>query len=249
MHVRCTTTAPLAPGASVVVPAHARDPANSALVSLANTATITSSPIADPNAANDTATDTDTVTTSADLSIVKSDSADPVSPGDAFDYTISVTNAGPSDAVNLQVTDTIPAPASFSITGIVASAGVCGNVGNSVTCTLASLPVSGTWAITISILVDPATPGGLYTDTAQVTSATADPVPGNDSDSEGTIVLPAVDMVVTKTDGVASIVAGTSTTYTITLTNAGPSTETPGVILSDPIPAGTTNGSPPRPTA
>ena len=38
----------------------------------------------------------------------------------------------------------------------------------------------------------------------------------------------------------ASIVAGTSTTYTITLTNDGPSTELAGVVVSDPIPAGTT---------
>ncbi len=65
-------------------------------------------------------------------------------------------------------------------------------------------------------------------------------MPGNDNDSESTIVLPAVDMIVTKTDGVASITAGTSTTYTITLTNGGPSTELAGAVLSDPIPAGTT---------
>ena len=236
----CTTTAPLAPGASVSYQLALAIPSNSALVSLVNTASISSSPIADPNGANDSATDTDTVTTSADLSIVKADSADPTNPGDTFNYTITVTNGGPSDAVNLQVTDTIPAPAFFSITGIVASAGACGNVGNAVTCTLGSLPVSGTWVITISVLLDPGTPGGLYTDTAQVTSATADPVPGNNCDSEGTIVLPAADMVITKTDGVASITAGTSTTYTITLTNGGPSTEPAGVVVSDPIPAGTT---------
>jgi uncharacterized repeat protein (TIGR01451 family) len=236
----CTTTATLAPGASVSYQLTLAISPNSALVSLANTASISSAPIADPNGANDSATDTDTVTMSADLSIVKTDSADPINPGDAFDYTITVTNNGPSDAVNLQVTDTIPAPASFSITGIVAGAGACGNVGNAVTCTLGSLPVSGTWIINITVLLGPGTPGGLYTDTAIVTSATADPVPGNNSDSESTIVLPAADMVVTKTDGVASITAGTSTTYTITVTNGGPSTEPAGLVVSDPIPAGTT---------
>ncbi len=236
----CTVSAPLAPGASVSYQLTLAVPSNSALVSLVNTASITSATIADPNAANDSATDTDTVTTSADVSLVKVDSADPVSPGGAFDYTITVTNAGPSDAVNLQVTDTIPAPASFSITGIVASAGACGNIGNAVTCTLGSLPISGTWIITISVLLGPGTPGGLYTDTAIVTSATADPAPGNNSDSESTIVLPAADMVITKTDGVASITAGTSTTYTITVTNGGPSTQPAGLVVTDAIPAGTT---------
>ena len=87
--------------------------------------------------------------------------------------------------------------------------------------------------------MDPATPGGLYTDTATVTSTTPDPVPGNNSDAESTVVVPVVDLVLTKTDGVASVAAGTSTTYTITLTNGGPSTAPAGVVVSDPIPAGT----------
>jgi uncharacterized repeat protein (TIGR01451 family) len=116
---------------------------------------------------------------------------------------------------------------------MTAGAGSCGNVGNDVTCTLGALPVAGTWVITITVALDPATPGGLYTDTAIVTSGTGDPVPANNSDSEGTIVLPAADMIITKTDGVASINAGTSTTYTITLTNGGPSTELAGVVVSD----------------
>ena len=236
----CTTTSALAPGASTSYQLTLALPANSALASLVNTASIAAWPIGDPNAANDSATDTDAVTTSADLSIVKTDSADPISPGDTFDYVITVTNAGPSDAANLQVTDTIPMPGSFSITGIVASSGSCGDVGNAVTCSLASLPVTGTWVITITVFLDPLTPGGLVTNTAQVTSTTADPVPGNDSDSESTIVLPEVDMIVTKTDGAASITAGTSTTYTITLTNGGPSSELAGAVVSDPIPAGTT---------
>src|SRR5207342_2608098 len=111
-------------------------PSDSAIASLANTASITAWPIPDPNGANDSATDTDTVTTSADLSIVKTDSADPISPGNTLDYTITVTNTGPSDAVNLQITDAVPAPASFSITGVVASAGSCVTAGNNVTCDL-----------------------------------------------------------------------------------------------------------------
>src|SRR6185436_12882931 len=65
------------------------------------------------------------------------------------------------------------------------------------------------------------------------------PVPGNNADAEATLVVPEVNMVVTKTDGVASVVSGTSTTYTITLTNGGPSTAPAGVVVSDPIPAGT----------
>ena len=183
----CTTTAALAPGASISYVLTLAIPSNSVLASITNTATIASSPITDPNGANDSAADTDTVTTSADLSIVKTDSADPISPGNTLDYIITVTNNGPSDAVNLQVTDTVPAPASFAITGVVVSAGSCLVVGNNVTCDLGALPASGTWVVTISVVLDPLTPGGLYTDTAQVTSATTDPIPGNDTDSESTM--------------------------------------------------------------
>ena len=108
---------------------------------------------------------------------------------------------------------------------------------------LASLASGATWTITISVLLDPSTPGGLYTNTADVTSTTFDPDPANDTDSESTTVMPAADLVITKDDGVVSVVAGTSTTYTITLTNDGPSTELAGVVVSDPIPAGTTGST------
>src|SRR5207253_4053288 len=48
------------------------------------------------------------------------------------------------------------------------------------------------------------------------------------------------DVSVTKSDGVTSVVPGTSTTYTIVVTNAGPSTAT-NVVVSDPLPAGVTS--------
>ncbi len=218
----CTTTVALAPSASVSYQLTLTLPASYALPTLANTATITSSPTTDPVPGNDSATDTDTVTTSADLSITKTDSADPVDPGNSFFYTLTVVNNGPSDASGLTVTDTVPA--GFTISSVTSGLGSCGNVGNLATCTLASLPLSATWTITINVDVDPATAGGLYTDTATVTATTSDPVPGNNTDTEGTVVTPAGDLAITKTDGVASVIAGTSTTYTITVTNNGPST-------------------------
>ena len=234
----CTTSVALAPGTSASYQLTLAVPANSVLASLVNTATITSTPISDLNATNDTATDTDTVTTSADLAVAKTDSADPISPGDVLDYVITVTNNGPSDADNLVVTDSIPAPGSFAITGIVASAGACGNVGNDVTCTAGTLVPGATWTITISTLLDPATPGGLYTDTATVTSTTPDPVPGNNADAEGRSWSPRWTWWSRRATA-SPRSFGTSTTYTITLTNGGPSTAPAGVIVSDPIPAGT----------
>ncbi len=233
----CTTAAVLASGDSVMYQLTLAVPASYALATLSNTAAITSWPVPDPDASNDSATDIDTVTISADLSIAKTDSADPVDPGDSFTYTLTVTNNGPSDASGLTVSDTVPA--GFTITSVTSGAGVCGFAGQVATCTRASLPAGSTWVITISVDVDLLIPGGLYTDTATVSATSPDPVPGNDSDSEGTLVTPVGDLAVTKTDGVATVVPGTSTTYTITLANLGPTTVPAGAVVSDSIPANT----------
>src|SRR5206468_6829500 len=50
------------------------------------------------------------------------------------------------------------------------------------------------------------------------------------------------DVSVTKSDGVTSVVPGTTTTYTIVVSNSGPSTAT-NVAVSDPLPAGVTSFS------
>ena len=232
----CTTSAPLAPGGSVsYLLTLAVDPTYLA-PTLVNTATISFSPISDPNAANDSATDVDTVTQSADLSITKTDSADPVTPGQAFTYTLTVTNAGPSDATGLTVSDTVPPQ--FALTGTATGTGSCGNVGNAVTCNLAALAATGTWVITVSVTAGAT--GGTFTNTATVSGTEADPVPGNNSASQTSTITPQADLSITKTDGVGSVTAGTSTTYTVTVTNNGPSTEPVGVVVFDTIPAGTT---------
>ncbi|MGE5550133.1 MAG: hypothetical protein ACM3ZC_06330 [Bacteroidota bacterium] len=63
----------------------------------------------DPTPANNSATDTDTVTIQADLSVAKTDGRTTVGRGDAVTYTITVTNAGPSALTSLYVIDTVPA--------------------------------------------------------------------------------------------------------------------------------------------
>ena len=99
-----------------------------------NTATITASPVPDPNPANDTSTDADTMAPlDADLSVVKTDSADPVLPGDSFSYTIVVTNAGPDDARDVALTDTVPGV--LTISAVTSSGtGVCLTTGQTIVC-------------------------------------------------------------------------------------------------------------------
>ena len=114
-----------------------------------NTANITIRPIVDPDLTNNSATDTDNVVRSANLSITKTDSADPVVPGQAFTYTLTVANGGPSDAATLTVSDTVPAQ--FTVTNVTSPAGACGFAGQVVTCTRPTLVNAATWVITVFV--------------------------------------------------------------------------------------------------
>src|SRR5207237_436808 len=58
--------------------------------------------------------------------------------------------------------------------------------------------------------------------------------------SDADALTPRNDVGVTKDDGVPSVVPGTTTTYTIVVSNGGPSTAT-NVSVSDALPAGVTS--------
>ena len=106
----CTTSAPLTVGTSISYQLTLAIAPDYVLPSLTNTASITSTPLVDPDGSNDAATDVDTVTASADLSITKTDGVTTVKPGSSTTFTITVTNNGPSDVpAGVVVTDQIPA--------------------------------------------------------------------------------------------------------------------------------------------
>ena len=52
-------------------------------------------------------------------------------------------------------------------------------------------------------------------------------------------VTASADLSINKTDGVTTVKPGSSTTFTITVTNNGPSDVPAGVVVTDQIPAGT----------
>ena len=201
-------------------------PSGYAAATLVNTATITTFPITDTVAGNNAATDTDTVG-QANLSITKTDSTDPVNPGQSFSYTLTVNNAGPSTATSLIVSDTVPSQ--YTVTTVTSPIGACGNVGNVVTCTLASMNSgAAAWVITVNVTAKTTTPGGTYVNTATVSGSPNDPTPANNTVNNNNTVTAYGDLTLTKTDGSATVTPGTSTTYTITITNNGPSTEPVG---------------------
>src|SRR5262249_56586162 len=63
----------------------------------------------------------------------------------------------------------------------------------------------------------------------------------NNSARDTDTLTPKADLAITKTDGVTSAVPGSSPTYTIAVSNNGPSAVT-GAGVSDALPAGVTGG-------
>lgn len=217
------------------------DPSVAAGTIISNTATVASA-TSDPNTGNESATATTTVATSADLSVTKSDTPDPVNAGANLTYTITVNNAGPSNASTVSLTDVLPAetlffsmaaPAGWSCTtpGVFSS--------GTVTCTNPSAGL-GNHVFTLVVNVLAATPSGtVISNTATVSATTSDPNTGNESGTSTTTVATSANMSVTKTDTPDPVTAGNNITYSITVTNAGPS-NADAVTLSDTIPANTT---------
>jgi uncharacterized repeat protein (TIGR01451 family) len=198
---------------------------------LVNTASI-SSELVDPNGANNSATDTDTLVGSADLAITKTDGVTSVTAGGSTTYTITASNAGPSDTT-ATIADTFPAAYTASWTCVGAAGGTCtagptaGNINDAVT-----LPVGGSVTYTVTGTISASATGTLV-NTATVTGAANDPTPGNNSATDTDMITTSADLGITKTDGVAQYLPGGTVTYTITASNAGPSNVTSASIVDN----------------
>jgi uncharacterized repeat protein (TIGR01451 family) len=184
---------------------------------------------ADPSNANNTASQSVTITAQADLSITKTGPASSTA-GSPLTYTITVTNNGPSDATAVSVTDPTPAGATF-----VSNNGACITA---FPCALGTMTAGQTKTITTTFSTPASFSGTSLANTATVSSATTpDPNAGNNSATATTVFgASSADLAVTKT-GPASATNGSNVAYTITVTNNGPSAAT-NVVLSDPTSAG-----------
>jgi uncharacterized repeat protein (TIGR01451 family) len=210
----------------------------SATGTLSNTATVTIA--GDPNAANNSATDTDTLTSQANLGITKTDGVTTATAGGSVTYTITASNAGPSNAPGSTVADTFPASLTCTWTCVGAGGGTCtasgsGNIGDSV-----NLPAGGSVTYTASCNISASATGTLSnTATVAAPAGVTDPTPGNNSATDSDTLAASADLAITKTDGVTTATAGGSVTYTITASNAGPSNAT-GATVADTFPASLT---------
>ena len=194
----------------------------------------------DPSTSNNQATGRVTFLGSANLSLTKTGPATVVA-GTQMTYTITVANGGPSTAVGTVVTDTLPLGLSFVSAASTVGTCINGQPGNrALRCGLGNLASGAGATITVVALVDPTVaPGTSLFNEAQVTSDTADPANANNLMSVNTTVSASANLGVTKTAAPEPVIAGNLLTYTITVTNAGPSTAQ-NVVISDHLTAGTT---------
>jgi uncharacterized repeat protein (TIGR01451 family) len=196
-----------------------------------NMASISHSDQFDPSTGNNSAVATATPQ-QADLAVNKTVSNPTPNVGDTITYTITLTDAGPDPATNVTVQDTLPAGVMF-----VSSTPSQGNYNAG----------TGVWTVGT---VTPGTPQTL-TITATVTSANPaanvasvshsdqfDPNTANNSNSASTNPQQA-DLAIMKTVSNPTPNVGASVTFTVTLTNTGPSAAS-GVLINDLLPAGLT---------
>jgi uncharacterized repeat protein (TIGR01451 family) len=235
-------TVNLPPGGSVTYTATATI-SPSATGTLVNIATVAPpGGVSDPDPANNSATDTDTISRQADLSITKTDGVTTVIPGGPVTYTITASNPGPSDAAGATVADTFP-PSLTEVGWTCAGAGdgTCtasgsGNIDDSV-----NLPAGGSVTYTASATLSPSATGSLAnTATVAPPGGVSDPNPANNSATDTDTIVPQADLAITKTDGITTAIAGTSVTYSIAASNNGPS-DALDTTVTDTFPAALTD--------
>ena len=166
-------------------------------------------------------------------------------PGTSDTYTIVVSNAGPNDVTGASVSNMLPAGVTAAAWALTASNGggsVSGPTsGSGALATTVDLPSGSSVIFSFNVEIDPSATGTLVnTATVSPPAGTTDPNPGNNTATDTDTLTPQADLAVTKDDGKTTVVPGTSDTYTITVTNNGPSTVT-SLTLTDPMPAALLN--------
>jgi uncharacterized repeat protein (TIGR01451 family) len=208
----------------------------SAPASVTNTAAVSGG--GETNAANNSASDVTTINQIADLTIAKTHVGN-FTRGSTGSYTITVTNSGTGATVGaVTVTDTLPAGLSFVSNGGTGW-GTCSAAGQVVTCSLNTVLAAGASYPVLTINVSVAqNAASSVTNTAAV-SGGGQVNTANDTASDVTAVVSSSDLSLTKVATSSGSGVGTNATFTITLTNSGPSDAT-NVAVRDQLPAGLT---------
>lgn len=160
---------------------------------------------------------------------------DPVPAGGIATITITVNNNGTSAAANVRLTDTIPAGSTF-VSMAASNGGTCTAAAPYV-CTWASIPYPGSRTVTLEVRLPSAT---VWTNSAELSSDTADSNPDNNALTRNITVVAAANLAVSAAASTGGpIAAGTPYSYAVTVTNNGgpddlPSGQSPRVTFNVP---------------
>lgn len=209
--------------ATYTVPATASSGQN-----IVNVASV-SSETPDDTPANNSATATTVITTSADLALSMSGPPS-VSAGNTVTYSITVTNNGPSAAQTISLADATPAGLTF-----VSNSGC---TGAAFPCTIASLTSGAQQVVTATFALPAAyVAPNTIVNSASISAATFDPNSANNNASASTSVTPTADLAVVLVGPPGNILPGKRFTYSVSVTNNGPN-DAANVQLTSTLPAG-----------
>ncbi len=229
----------LGPGQSVVVTFDAT-PSEAAATVNVNGATATARDAA--GAGGYTATDTaQAQLLRPDLTIVKTPDGAPATAGAPATWTVRVGNTGTGPARNVRIVDVLPAGVTYT-PGTATAAPAAGFsevsvAGQTVTWNVARLDANASVDITVPVRLAADLASG--TTLVNTATATADEDSSPVTDPGSFVVSNDADVAIVKTAGAPNVTAGTDLDYTLTVINNGPS-DAANVVVSDPLPAGTT---------
>jgi uncharacterized repeat protein (TIGR01451 family) len=171
--------------------------------------------------------------------VTKTDQPDPVLAGEVLTYTLEYNHNGVVTAQDVSITDTLPADVTYG--GMVSQSAAWDPPtyvpGSPATLTWVTPTLeagaSGTLVFTVTVHSDA---GGPLAN--EVVLSSTDPATDT-TDIEYTTVQREADLDIAKTDDPDPVVAGTALTYTLVITNYGPSDDA-SVTVTDTLPAGVT---------
>ncbi|RHA41606.1 lectin-like domain-containing protein [Cellulomonas rhizosphaerae] len=207
--------------------------------SVSNTAEITADSRTELTPADNEDTWTTRVRALPDLAPTVAVAQDPLVLGGPVAWTVDVENlaADDGDAPDAAVSVTVPPVVDRS--SLTPPAG-CTPSPAGFLCSLGPLAAGGTttlsFAGTLADDVDACTAGD-STFTATTSTSITDADPDNDVDSVDVPCTVPVDLAITKSASAASVTVGDGLTYTLVVTNAGP-TVAPATTVDDALPAG-----------
>jgi LPXTG-site transpeptidase (sortase) family protein len=196
-----------------------------------------------------------------ELNITKAADDDTPGVGQTYSYTLTVEHlpASSADAFDLTIDDPLPTnvsrvsgPSVTSSPGSCAGAVTDNTVGDTISLTIASLPLGCTLsaAYDAQIASPPAAPGDSFDNTAALTWTSLSGSDANErtgaggvddyaDDSTKTVTFTAVELELTKDDGGVTVQPGDTLSYTLDYQNAGNSLAS-GVVISETVPDNTT---------